>query len=173
MQVVGHDHEGAESIVPQVGPAQESREDQLGHGLLAQELRPVLAAVQIAVDPHEHPPGGDLGGRRRLGRRKAAVQMPSEEQPAVWRIAVGKPAMRLQMKMWGSSERILASTRVSTRHTKACALQNPHAPSPQVNAYSASPHADSGGELQTQDSPDRRFSHTTPRPSGPIGTFGK
>ena len=110
MQMIGHDHEGAESIVPQAGPAQQSRDDQLDHSLLVQELRPMPAAVQIAVDPHEHLSGGDLGVR------KAAVQMPSEEQPAVWGIAVGKPTMRLHTKKWRSGDRILASTGVSTRH---------------------------------------------------------
>jgi hypothetical protein len=35
----------------------------------------MLAAVQIAVDPHEHLPGGDLGGRRRLGVRKASTEV--------------------------------------------------------------------------------------------------
>ena len=75
MQVIAHNHEGAQSKVPQAGPAQQSRDDQLGDGLLAQELRSMLAAVQIAVDPHEHLPGGDLGGRRRLGVRKASTEV--------------------------------------------------------------------------------------------------
>jgi hypothetical protein len=110
-QAVGHDHEGAESTVFKANSAQRSCEGQLHHCLLVQELRPTLVVVQLAGDPIEHLPGRVLGGRRTLGMRKAAAQMPSEEQPAVWRIAVGKPPLRLHSKRRSSSETDLASTR--------------------------------------------------------------
>ena len=86
--MIGHDYERPKSVVTEFRSAHDRVGDQRGNGVLSKKHRPPCRAVQITIDPDEGLSGRDVAWWRILGRWKASVQTPSDEEPATFRIVV-------------------------------------------------------------------------------------
>jgi hypothetical protein len=95
MHMVRHDGKCPEMVLAQFNPFEQRSNHQLGDSVLSQEYRTGSRAIHISVHPNKCLPARELIGRRISPMGKAPVQIPSKEEPLVFRIDVGQPAGRL------------------------------------------------------------------------------
>jgi hypothetical protein len=93
VNVIRHDDEGPETIVAAALTAKQRLDHQRGNRFLPQKRRAYTGSIQVAIHPREGFAIGDLAGWRKMGVGKAAVQMPSKEEPLIIGIDVGKAAL--------------------------------------------------------------------------------
>ena len=96
VNVIRHNHPRAELIIPQRLAAKQGIDDEPSNQFLSQVNGSIGCRVQVTIDPNECLASRNFTRRRVPGLRKAAMQMPSNEQPAIPRVNVRKaPLMHL------------------------------------------------------------------------------
>jgi len=92
MNVVWHDHEGMQNIMPErVGVVLDGFYDQVGNGWLAEVERPRAGLIQQTVQCGESLSGAERTGRERSMWRQTSIESPSEKNRLFRGVDVRKP----------------------------------------------------------------------------------
>ncbi len=111
VDVIGHDDERADLVVPQFRAAEQRIHDDLRDGVLPQERGAGPGLVQIPVDPAERFSRCCFRRGLEFSNRQTAEKRPGYEQPAAFRIAVGQAAAGVH-----KSTSALPSLKISRSH---------------------------------------------------------
>jgi hypothetical protein len=93
VDVVCHDRKRSKLVMTEFPAFKERIDYPLRDRVLLEEHGAGASFVEVAVHPHEGFASSTFARRREPGRWQAAVQVPSDEQPAVLWVDVGKAAL--------------------------------------------------------------------------------
>ncbi len=120
VNVIRHDHERPKAILPQCFAAKKRIDYENSDCFFPQMDRTRMRTVEVAIHPRESFSIGHLAGRREVGARQAAVQMPGEEEPAIVRINVGKAALGRHSRNSAGIEDKISRSHECERGTHEC-----------------------------------------------------
>ena len=120
VNVIRHDHERPEAILPQCFAAKKRIDYENSDCFFPQMDRTRMRTVEVAIHPRESFSIGHLAGRREVGARQAAVQMPGEEEPAIVGIDVGKAALGRHSRNSAGIEDKISRSHECERGTHEC-----------------------------------------------------
>ena len=132
--MVRHHCERAERIMPEPFACQHRIDDYTSDIRSFKIVWTSSRGVKVAIDPDECFSAGDFARRREAGRRQASVQMPSDEQPFVFRTPMRQPpSSELHTEMVGKETKTSHISIVPGVSTSPCAGVSRKSPCPIVS----------------------------------------
>jgi hypothetical protein len=108
VDMVGHNRERSQFVVLEPSPLEQGVDYYLGDRILLQKRGPGASFVEITIHPDESLSRSGFLWRRKSRSRKASMQVPRHEQPAIRRVNVRKPALRRHHRMSAFPPRIFS-----------------------------------------------------------------
>jgi len=120
VNVIRHDDERSEPIVPQLGASKERIHNDLCDRVLPQECGTSARRVQIPVNPRECFTRSRLRWRREFSDGQASIKRPGYEQPAAFRIAMRETAAGVHKATSALSSPKISRSHDCERGTQEC-----------------------------------------------------
>ena len=120
VDMIRHDHPWSQLVVSEAFATKQRFDHKSGNCLVPQMNGSGSCPVEAAIHPSERFAIGHLARRRKVRTRQTAVQMPSEEQPAVVRIEMGKAALRSHALISGAIGYKISRSHECERGTQEC-----------------------------------------------------